>query len=240
MTVLLPRDRKYSRYLFDWSARWCLERGGALDTITGQAATFARAATGSATDSSGASYTAPVDQPRWSWVDLDGDTVRESVALNLGADDGLTFGYLGLPRALTVYCRFIEGGTAGGGGTNGLFAIGGSTNAALFVANNGSNVYRLTHRRASDVHSAQAAAPTSGDLVELRAILHADGSVQLGQSINGAAETLAAASAANALATTWNAATIWFNERSGSKGASSFVQFRIAAGLQTLAYLREG
>lgn len=82
MTTLLFRDRRRSRYLFDWSARWALERNS-LDAITGQAATYSRASIGTSIDSAGRIQIAGYGQPRFDWRDFDADGIRESPCLLL-------------------------------------------------------------------------------------------------------------------------------------------------------------
>lgn len=82
MTGLMPRDVKRSRYLFDWSARWAIEKNS-LDAITGQAATFTRATVGSAIDRGGVLVNHAHSEPRYLWLDLDGDGIRETPHLLL-------------------------------------------------------------------------------------------------------------------------------------------------------------
>lgn len=77
MTILLPRDRRYSRYLFDYSARFAIERN-AEQAISGQAATWSRASIGTMIGSDGRVHVAAHSQPRYQWFDLDGDGVRET------------------------------------------------------------------------------------------------------------------------------------------------------------------
>lgn len=84
MTLLLPRDRRRSRYVFDWSARSCLERN-TLNPITGQTATFTRASIGTAIGSDGSVIPMAHSQPRFLWADLDADGVNETAAILLEA-----------------------------------------------------------------------------------------------------------------------------------------------------------
>ncbi len=155
--------------------------------------------------------------------------------------DALTFALNILPRSMTAYAKFVEYGTIATGGTSGVLGIGAHVNPAFYVANDATGHYQVQHVRAGSVSSTAAAAPTLGQVVEVRAVLNADGSVQFGQSIAGAAEVVAAASAANALAAAWNDTTLTVNSIGGaSTGFAALLSLRIAAGVQTLATMREG
>jgi hypothetical protein len=166
--------------------------------------------------------------------------IKTTTATVTRAAEALTLPFMAAPRAMTIYAKFVERGTASTGGTNGVLGIGASTNAALFLFNE-SGLYKITHRRASDVASAAASTPSLGQVCELRGLLNGDGSVQLGQSIAGAAEVVASASGANALAAAWFDTTLTINSRfAGDAGFIAIGAIRIAAGVQTLAYMRGG
>ena len=84
MTQILTRAGRRSRFLLDWSADYCLERPDRLLTaLTGQAATFARAYHGTMIDAAGRLNLAAHSEPRFEWVDLDGDGIRETPGLLL-------------------------------------------------------------------------------------------------------------------------------------------------------------
>lgn len=164
-----------------------------------------------------------------------------SSAITRAADVGPIFPFLPIPQASTWYAKGIELGTGLTSGSNGLWGIGNSTNAALFVLNNGSNVYRATHRRAADTSSTQGAGDAFGNTLELRTTLDGTGVVQLGQSINAAAESVAAAGGANALAGTYNTTTLTLNSRDDAYTTVGFFalqKFVVAAGVQSLAVMR--
>jgi hypothetical protein len=154
------------------------------------------------------------------------------------AADSLSFAFPYAPQAMTVYADFVELGTVLGTNTAGLFDIGNSTDAALFLSNSGGNVYRAWNRRGSDTTATLVAAPTYGQRNELRVALAADGSMTLGQSINSAAESTATAGA-NALASAWNIATIQVGQRgTGTVGFLALRKIVVAAGVQSLATMR--
>jgi hypothetical protein len=154
--------------------------------------------------------------------------------------DALSFPFNVPPRAMTVYVKIVERGTALLTGSNGVLGVGATVAPAFMLLVDGSGHYRWEHRNGSDLSSTAAAAPSLGQTVELRGILNADGSAQLGQSINSAAEVVASATAANALGSAWNNMTLVLNDWASEKGFGAFVAVRFAAGVQTMAYMREG
>jgi hypothetical protein len=156
------------------------------------------------------------------------------------AADSMSFAFPYAPQAMTVYADFVESGDTLLTGGNGVFAIGDSTNEALFVGGNQPGAYFLLHRRAGDVASTAAAVPTLGQRVELRGVMQADGSVFLGQSVDAAAEAVAATSAANAVSTSFSAATLRINGRTAgtTDGFIALRSLKIAAGVQSMATMR--
>lgn len=79
-------------------------------------------------------------------------------------------------------------------------------NPSLAVTCNASGRYTVTHHNGTAAVSASAGAtPAWGAWVRLVVVLNADGSVQIGQGINGGAITYSAASAALAPAAQWGA-----------------------------------
>lgn len=141
------------------------------------------------------------------------------------------------PQELTAYIKGYERGTSLSG-TNGVLSIGGSTNASFIVLNGGAGPYQSIHRRSADVSSTVVATPNINDLIELRALLFGDGSTQLGQTVNLGTEANATQSGVNSLASTWNANTLWVNERSGSKGTFAFTSIKVVAGMRSLYDMR--
>lgn len=84
MTLAIPRATRRSRFLLDWSAAAQVAAvGPALDALTGQPATYTRSSTATALDGAGRLQYLQHSQPRYEWVDLDGDGVRETVGLLL-------------------------------------------------------------------------------------------------------------------------------------------------------------
>ena len=143
---------------------------------------------------------------------------------------------------MTVYAKFIERGTINGS-LIGVMHIGDSTNAVdsrLNVFASG-GFYVVEHDNGTTVPSvALAAAPSLGDVVELRVALASDGSVQIGQSLNSAAETTSAQSAAAALGTSWGDARLYVGSlgAGASSGVTPFAAVKVAAGTKTMAEMR--
>jgi hypothetical protein len=93
---------------------------------------------------------------------------------------------------------------------------------------------------ATNVTSSRDLNPAYGDRMEVRAVLNADGSVQLGASKNGGAETLGSASAANALAAAWSTPTLVSVGCIGANGQGNILlrSLIISAGVQDLATMQ--
>lgn len=106
-----------------------------------------------------------------------------------------------------LYLKFVEGGSVLTAGSAGGVGIGqaGASSFGIFAAG---GVYTAQHVEGSAVYSPAGSAPNIGDTVELLAILFADGSVQLRQSINGAVETAGTVSAPLAIGAAWTSQLI--------------------------------
>ncbi|GAB1340877.1 hypothetical protein [Gemmatimonas sp.] len=214
--------------------------------LTGLTGVLTRAATGTATDSNGTTYTAVNAQPRWDWRDLDGDSVREAVGLLMGTGDRLVWSDGGtalslIPKAMAFSLEFVEtGGVTTSSAANLYLGNNGVTGARFFLDATGT-YYRLRHHNGtSEVTVTLAVAPTAGQLVRLRGQLYADGSVQLWQQINGGVETATARSGANTLAATWGAGSAFLRLNalgSGNASTACYLQLKLAAGLPDLATL---
>lgn len=157
------------------------------------------------------------------------------------AADSLSLPFDAVPQAQTVYVRFVEGGTARVDNAR-LLQIGAASNAGprLAVYYNGGG-YRALHTDAAgtNVISGVAPRPALGDTVEIRGLLYADGSVQMGQSINGSAETMTVQSAALALSPAWSDKLLWLGGVSGANtGFNAFTHVRVERGVKTLTEMR--
>ena len=126
------------------------------------------------------------------------------------AVDALSWVFNSRPQAMTVYLKFIEVGASRNYAGLSIFKIGAAAPQLIVLPHAAATyAYRVSHLNGtSTVASLVSANPTPADVVELRATLSATGAVRIHQSLNGAAETSATASAANALAQTWGTAAL--------------------------------
>jgi hypothetical protein len=155
--------------------------------------------------------------------------------------DVLSFPFTTSPRATTVYLRFIERGALLHGTNGRTFSIGdpGSNGTFYVLPSAAGGAYKVNHKNGGTTVDATAAASAAiGDVVELRAVLNANGSVYLGQSINGGAEAVTATSAVNALAAAWNALFFYLNGESGAAGFGAYSHVRVENGVRTLTQMR--
>lgn len=155
------------------------------------------------------------------------------------ASDNPGFPFPHAPQASTYFVKFVELGTilvssarvleTSNAGTSPRFLIYAPTNYTPFH-NNGT----------ATVVSGGPTPPSLGQTVELRAILYADGSVQIGQTVNGGTEVMSVASGPNALASAWSGQTLHLNTNSAgsSYGFAGFQAVKIASGVKTLAEMR--
>lgn len=126
--------------------------------------------------------------------------------------DSLTFPIDFGPRALTAYVRGIERGTIAHN-SSGHFTLGSDAYQSELVSTLATDgAYFAAHFNGSFPESGISPGPEIGDAVELRVFLAEDGSVQLGQSINGAAEVVQVASAALAFDADWDARLLRINK----------------------------
>lgn len=182
----------------------------------------------------------------WCGDDEDGafpssEIVTTTVALARGADT------YSLPSAtppveMTGYVKFVEKGTAQvTGGVVVLFAnaAGGNPQFACYATG---GVYHVFHHNGtSSVDVALAVTPAIGDTVELVFRLYGDGSVDITQSINGAAPTSSAQSAANALASAWAGQLCYLNSIGTTGTGVGFIALqalRLIAGARSLTDMR--
>jgi hypothetical protein len=158
--------------------------------------------------------------------------------------DDLSWPFSARPQAMTFYARFYERGTAQLANFNAILQI---TNAAaanpkIAILTNASGYYYIAFANDSGTEkvSEMAAAPSLGDLVELRATLADTGAVQIHQMLNGVSETSAAASAGQMLPQTWAGQTLYVNSWGNATfhGFVGLTHLVIARGVQTMATMR--
>jgi hypothetical protein len=158
------------------------------------------------------------------------------------AVDVLSYPILAPPQSLTAYLKFTERGSVAEANARILQISESGDNVNALRVTSGAGFYACYISDGAGATlgtSVAAAAPVHGDLVELRVLLST--TIQQGQSINGAAEVLAAASAAYVLPTAWGSGTakLWIGSRGGTGNAfAAFQSIKIAAGAMTLAQMR--
>lgn len=157
------------------------------------------------------------------------------------AADSYSLPFTTPPQEMTMYVKFVELGTL----PTVSARIAEITSAAdanpRFILFSTGNFYQVFHANAStSVSATLGTAPARGDTVELLARLFGDGSVDITQSINGAAATSAAQSAANALAPTWAGPLCWLNSggTAGNYGSTAIQSFKVVAGSRSLVEMR--
>jgi hypothetical protein len=213
----------------------------AVNSLTGANATYA--AVGAATGDAVFSYLGDITKGIYVWggqherdCSFASSYIPTVAATVTRGADSYSLPFTTPPQESTLYAKFVEGGTLAVSG--GICGNGESANASFSLFATGSN-YSIIHREAADVTSGQGAAPSIGQVNELRGVLFGDGSVQSGQSIAGAAETLGAQSAASPLATAWANQILLLNARfTGNNGFTALQSFKIVAGARSLSEMR--
>lgn len=211
-----------------------------LNLVSGQVGTFARGATATLVDTSGASFTAANQQPRFEPRDWLGTSARTHMGLLMGASDRLHYAVDWRPMACAIWVEFIEAGTIGTASAGVISVCNDAVTGARLVLDSTGTFYRIRHHNGTtEVTATLGVAPTAGQRVVLRGQLYADGSVQLWQAINGGAETATSRTGTNALGTSWAASSrLRFNAvGTGNAGSIWIKRVKVVAGLPDYATL---
>lgn len=221
-----------ARALFRWQARTLT-----TTAITGQDGVLVRAATGTAVDSVGTTYTAVHSMPRWESRTF-GAAAR--VGLRLGADD-LAWPVSVVPRTMTVVLELSEAGTRTTAGA-GLFYLGNDavTGARWLIDSTGTNYRATIHNGTTSASVTLASAlPTTAQATRLTMQVTDDGtnwSVRLVRDVvSGAGEENTGWSSTIARAATFGATTQLRLNRLGSagtQGSTWVAQCAMVAGLR--------
>ena len=221
-----------ARALFRWQARTLT-----TTALTGQDGALVRAASGTAVDSAGATYTAVHSMPRWESRTF-GDGAR--VGLRLGADD-LAWPVSLSPRTATVVLELSEAGTRTTAGA-GLFYLGNDaiTGARWLIDSTGTNYRATVHNGTTSASVTLASAlPTTGQATRLTMQVTDDGTnwqVRLvSDVVRGAGEEDTGWSSTIARAATFGATTQLRLNRLGSagtQGSTWVAQCALVAGLR--------
>jgi len=221
---------------FRWQAR-----RGLLQAVTGQTGTLTRAATGTAVDALGTTYTAGHSMPRWESRDYTASGARDTLGLRMAADD-LTFDCNWAPETGTLLIEFSEEGTRTTSGA-GLVYIGrDDQTGARLVLDASSNQYRATIHNGTTSQSVSLATstPTTGQMARLAVQLEDTGGnqrVRLLLSIAGGATTTTSYSSTVTRAAAWGTgAKVRLNRvgSAGTQGSTWVRQVAWCAGLLSL------
>ena len=174
-----------------------------------------------------------------------------SAAAATRAAEQLAIAFPYRPQAMTIYVRFEELSvpvfTAAVGVSSRILQLGNATNNSprlYLVKISGNDSYQVGHNALggtyNDVSSAIDLSPTWGDVIELRAVLRADGSVVLGGCKNSGSETVDASPGEDhGLALEWTDELLWLGSL-GALGADriEILDVKVCADEQTMEYMR--
>lgn len=159
--------------------------------------------------------------------------------------DSLYFPFTAAPQEMTVYARTVERGYRYSAVTPRFVHFGAGSSAEprfLLYTTPGGNVATYHHNNVDSAVTASvgASARVLGDVLEARGVLYGDGSVRVGQSINGAVEATSAQSSAPAsgLAAAFAGQRLYLNGF-GVTECVAFTHVVVALGEQTMDTMRE-
>lgn len=151
-------------------------RRGSLDALTGQAGTLVRAATGTAVDINGTTYTAGHSMARWENRDFANSGSRYELGVRLSTDD-LFWAANWRPETATFLVEFSEAGTRTTANA-GLLYLGNDaqTGARLLIDSTGTNFRATVHNgTTSQTSTLSTATPLTNQGTRLALQLEDDG-----------------------------------------------------------------
>jgi hypothetical protein len=145
------------------------------------------------------------------------------------------------PQEMTVYAKFVDLGSIGLAAAR-VFQISDAAGLfPIFMTYNVAGFWTAFHNPSGTVVQTTNLTPAPiGGTTESSARLFGDGSVDLTQSVNGAAATAATQTAADAFAAAWSGPLVWLNSAgSGAPvGFTALQSFKIVAGARSLDEMR--
>lgn len=161
--------------------------------------------------------------------------------------DALSFAFNAAPQVMTVYADIVALVAADATTNYHTAAIqnaaAGNPSFKVIVEGSALQATNATHHNGTASVSSNAGTVAWSQRVEQRAVLGATGTVLAGASIESGAETTGSTSAANTLSAAW-AATARITIGAAGDGTQPLFgavrRVRIPAGVQTLAYMRQG
>jgi hypothetical protein len=225
--------------LFHWRASDL-----SLQALTGQTPTLYRAATGSTTDTNGTALTVPRYAPRWTAIDTDSDTTRDTVALGLGSNEYLKYDSLIARGQVWMYCVFWDrGGYVQSPGNVGYAGIGETTGSgtglSIFPAAGGVSARHFVS--GSGATATSGVTLTSGDRCEALVTMNANGRPTITVVKNtAAAVSVTAGSDPSNMTTVFSPASIYVGSFEDSVSAAcDMLAMKIGSGTTTLTDARE-
>ena len=172
--------------------------------------------------------------PRYSLVSQSGDPAAETFYADFVAP----------PQAMTVYAKFQDAGTLANS-LQGIVHIGGSgatTGARFQIVSPSATAYRVLHGNGVDASvtaDISSSAAVWANVVELRGVLNADGSVLIGQSLDSGTETTNSTATTRSLASAWNDSRIYIGSRgTATQDVGVHQAVKVARGVKTMAEMR--
>jgi hypothetical protein len=209
------------------------------------AATFTRASTATYLDVAGATTTAATNVARDGHYQLVSGVFTRTLRMENAETEFLSIPYAHVPQEMTVYVKAFDGTGYSSGGAH-LFTVGNyGSGAALQLSDNGATADgRVFFRHDNGAAQSTAVLTPTGisdmALVEYRCVVNSDGSVLLGASVAGAAETTATDATTAAFASAWGAENIYIGNAyvAGSETDADFISIKVAAGVHTMDNMR--
>lgn len=162
-----------------------------------------------------------------------------SATVSVNADNcSATFPYR--PVAMTFYLRYISTAIVPASDVV-LMQVGSGTGALrAYIGINASGQATMSHiPSASSVTANAGSAASAEQSVEIRGVLNSDGSIQVGQSLAGATESVSGTTSPLALAADWAAHTVLLGSIAGSLGCPTRLRnAMILSGVRTMDQCR--
>jgi hypothetical protein len=171
--------------------------------------------------------------PRYSLISQSGDPKAETFYADFVAP----------PQAMTVYAKFQDAGTLANS-LQGIVHIGGSgatTGARFQIVSPSATAYGVLHGNGVDasITANITSSAVWANVVELRGVLNADGSVLIGQSLDSGTETTNSTATTRSLASAWNDSRIYIGSRgTATQGVGVYQAVKVARGEKTMAEMR--
>ena len=224
-----------SRCLHHWRAA-----DASLLALDGTVGALLRSGTATGTDVNGATVTYRDQQPAWTLLDTDADSIRDTLYLSLSSTLG-QLSHVRNPRqtiALTLYAKFID--RRPGSNTGFIVLLSQASSTYDFgIRYNGTTAYQAHASNGTPQTSTSGAVGGVGSVMECLATLTTGGVTQLTTSVAGAAGVTATASSASARPGSSTSGTLYAAPSSAGAAACDLLVVKLGFGLRTLDEMRE-